>query len=173
MLKSKKANFADIEVFCLISCQEHTLLDSTKEREDYATPVITPMELEIAMGKLNWAEQPYSLDCQDVLRSASNSADEDDSDDDTPYFSLAAGKLVQKQRCMPKDEMGNKSNEELNASKDGTIIKYESMAANFLHMREYKGLETLTGATEAKPAVQGLVGIASRYKTQEDNTKKL
>lgn len=176
-----KANFADIEVFCLVSCQEHALLDSTTEREDYATPVITPMELEIALGKLNWAEQPYSLDCQDVLRSAGGnttsngtSDDEGDSDDDTPYFSLAAGKLMQKQRRIPKNEMENTaSNEEPNATKDGTIIKYESMAANFLNTREYKGLETLTGATEAKPAVQGLVGIASQYKTHGDNTNKL
>ena len=66
--------------------------------------MITPMELEIAMGKLNWAEQPYSLDCQDVLTSTGEnttrngtSDDEDNSDGDTPYFSLAAGKLVEKQ----------------------------------------------------------------------------
>mmetsp|Transcript_29778 Transcript_29778/g.72119 ORF Transcript_29778/g.72119 Transcript_29778/m.72119 type:complete len:567 (+) Transcript_29778:133-1833(+) len=178
---AKLANFADIEVFCLVSCQEHALLDSTTEREDYATPVITPMELEIALGKLNWAEQPYSLDCQDVLRSAGGnttsngtSDDEGDSDDDTPYFSLATGKLIQKQRRIPKNEMENTaSNEEANATKDGTIIKYESMAANFLNTREYKGLEALTGATEAKSAVQGLVGIASQYKTQGDTTDKL
>ena len=63
---AKLANFAEIDVFVLVACREHSLLD--KERIDYgATPVITPMELQIALGIQEWGRQIYSLNCQDVL----------------------------------------------------------------------------------------------------------
>jgi diphthamide biosynthesis protein 2 len=173
---AKLANFADVEVFCLVSCQEHALLDGTAEREDYVTPVITPMELEIALGKLNWADKPYSLDCQDVLKSVDGNtngegADNDDTEDDTPYFSLATGRMMQCQRNSRKNEVDDKtSTEGPSIAGGGAIIEYDSEASNFLKGREYKGLEKLTGSTEAKPAVQGLVGIASKYKQNDINS---
>lgn len=61
---SKLANFAEIDTFVIVACREHSLLDMERE---YPIPVITPMELEIAMENLQWGMQPYSLDCQDVM----------------------------------------------------------------------------------------------------------
>jgi hypothetical protein len=40
---------------------------------------------------------------------------------------------------------------------------YKSEAAAFLQQREYQGLETFAGETEAKAAISGQRGIASDY----------
>merc|ERR1712166_310054 len=50
---NKLANFAEIDMFVLVACQENSLLD--KERNEYgATPVITPYELQISLGIKEW-----------------------------------------------------------------------------------------------------------------------
>ena len=45
----------------------------------------------------------------------------------------------------------------------GQVTAYKSEAANFLKQREYKGLATLAGQTEATAAIAGQSGIASDY----------
>merc|ERR1712176_771304 len=103
---AKLANFAEIECFVIVACREHSLLDMERE---YPIPVITPMELEIALENLQWGMQPYSLDCQDVMirqeqmaqkRKESNGGsemnevtDDDNSvDSDAPYYSMVTGR---------------------------------------------------------------------------------
>merc|ERR1712176_12230 len=101
---AKLANFAEIECFVIVACREHSLLDMERE---YPIPVITPMELEIALENLQWGMQAYSLDCQDVMvrleeeerkhndpDGADEVTDNDDSisvDSDAPYFSMVTG----------------------------------------------------------------------------------
>jgi hypothetical protein len=45
----------------------------------------------------------------------------------------------------------------------GPILKYKSVAADFLKSREYQGLEAKLGTTQAQPAIPGQSGIASDY----------
>ncbi|KAG7373078.1 DPH2: diphthamide biosynthesis protein 2 [Nitzschia inconspicua] len=159
---AKLANFAEIDVFCLVACREQSMLDNER---DYPVPVITPMELEIALGNLEWGTEPYSLDCQDILRRVRQSIDNDENgekeDTDAPYFSLVTGRYESKNvpSGLAKDECLNL----LHLPGQGQIMEYKSEAANFLKQREYHGLETMVGQTEAKAAVRGLSGIASNY----------
>jgi diphthamide biosynthesis protein 2 len=164
---AKLSNFAEIEVFCLVACREQSLLD---QERDYPVPVITPMELEMALGGMEWGAQAYSLDCQDVLvrHGMEQSVDEgldgaldSHDDEDAPYFSLVTGGYVSKSR----DGTGTQpSDRDLrNLPGQGQVMEYRSEAANFLKQREYQGLESKVGETEAKAAVQGLKGIASNY----------
>jgi diphthamide biosynthesis protein 2 len=168
---AKLANFAEIEAFCLVACREHSLLDFERE---YPVPVITPMELEIALGNLEWGAQAYSLDCQDIMmRQGQQMVEKGESDDDqgdthtvshdeddAPYFSLVTGGY------MSKTSTGIASSTDVdlqNLPGQGQVIEYKSEAANFLKQREYKGLESQVGQTEAKSALRGLSGIASDY----------
>jgi len=159
---AKLANFAEIECFVLVACQEYSLLD---EEREYPVPVITPLELEVALGTLEWGEQAYSLDCQDVLRKDDGRAskrntgfDEDDDDDDAPYFSLVSGKYVQ------VTGLGEPQDLDLeNLPGRGQVTEYKSEAANFLKQRQYQGLQTQAGETEVRAAIVGQKGIASDY----------
>ena len=159
---AKLANFAEIECFVLVACPEHSLLQDERE---YHVPIITPLELEIALGHFSWGEKPYSLDCQDVLEylpkeetlQSGDEQEEDESDEDAPYFSLVTGTYVQK----TSKEKAALDLEALPGK--GQVTAYNSEAANFLKQREYQGLETLAGQTEVKAAVEGQRGIASNY----------
>lgn len=153
---AKLANFAEIECFVLVACREHSLLSDERE---YHVPVITPLELEIALDNVAWGAQSYSLDCEDVLEDASpsNGKTSNGEDDDAPYFSLVTGKYTQRAiaGAAPMDLE--------NLPGKGQVAAYKSEAANFLKQREYQGLTTMAGETDAKAAVQGQRGIASDY----------
>jgi diphthamide biosynthesis protein 2 len=194
---AKLANFAEIECFVLVACREQSLLDDEVEREQYPVPVITPMELEMALGagNLQWGTLPYGLDCQDVMVrqhergrakqeggsvdtrevKADNNDDDhaaaaaDDDDDDAPYYSLVTGEYVSRQRsAAPTDDAWSDDLDLHNLPGRGQITEYKSEAAHFLKQREYQGLESLVGQTEARAAVPGLVGIASDYGSNRD-----
>jgi diphthamide biosynthesis protein 2 len=162
---AKLANFAEIECFVLVACSEHSLLSNERE---YHVPVITPLELDIALGNLGWGEQEYSLDCHDILARSMTSAGatqedlegSDEDDPDAPYFSLVTGKY----ESSTTSKSMNKEPLDLEALPgQGQVTEYKSEAAAFLKQREYQGLETLAGKTEAKAAISGQRGIASDY----------
>lgn len=159
---AKLANFAEIECFVLVACREHSLLD---EEREYPVPVITPLELDVALGNLEWGSQAYTLDCQDVLEQGHTKVDratgddQDEEDEDAPYFSLVSGKYVQKASAVTEPtELDLES-----MPGKGQVTTYKSEAANFLKHREYQGLNPLAGQTEAKAASIGQMGIASNY----------
>ena len=187
---AKLANFAEIECFVIVACREHSLLDMERE---YPIPVITPMELEIALENLQWGMQSYSLDCQDVMvrlaeedrkRTDPASVTDDDDDDDNggggggdddsisvdsdaPYFSMVTG------RYESRKHRGSSSRQDLDLAAlpgRGQVTEYRSEAANFLKQREYQGLESLLGETEVKAAVPGMRGIASDYRKDANST---
>ena len=194
---AKLANFAEIETFVIVACREHSLLDMERE---YPIPVITPMELEIAMENLQWGMQPYSLDCQDVLirqeeeemrkqgereqqQLGSNGAgainnevtdvDNDDNDnDDNSVDSDAPYFSMVTGRYESRKQKGSR-NDDLDLAAlpgKGQVTEYKSEAANFLRQREYQGLESMMGQTEVKAAVLGMRGIASDYRNDETDT---
>jgi diphthamide biosynthesis protein 2 len=157
---AKLANFAEIECFVLVACREHSLLSDERE---YPVPVITPLELDVALGNLVWGAQVYSLDCQDVLAmvpagAGSTTTSGLDSDDDAPYFSLVTGNYMQKAGVAEPQDLDLES-----LPGQGQVTAYKSEAANFLKQREYQGLSTQAGETKVKAATTGQKGIASDY----------
>ncbi|CAM9550992.1 unnamed protein product, partial [Choristocarpus tenellus] len=65
---AKLANFAEVEVFCLVACAENSLLDS----REFHAPVVTPLELEVALGRREW-DGFYSTDFDDLTSEAQSS----------------------------------------------------------------------------------------------------
>ena len=172
---AKLANFAEIETFVIVASPEHSLLDNERE---YPIPVITPMELEIALDNLQWGMQAYNLDCQEVMirqeeeerkrrddTGTNEVTDEDSIDSDAPYFSMVTGRYESR-----KQKGSRNSDLDLQALPGkGQVTEYKSEAANFLKQREYQGLESKVGQTEVKVAVLGMRGIASDYRTENES----
>lgn len=148
-------------------------------------PVITPMELDVALGLREW-DGRYSCDYGDLIRwdredgieedeedgtglvnsidggGKKNALDDDNSgsEGDEPFFSVISGKYENSRA--PSSNPNNNSDLEALPGK-GQLMEYRSEAAEFLKSREYKGLEANVGQTEVKAAVLGMVGIASDY----------
>ncbi|KAK1738325.1 2-(3-amino-3-carboxypropyl)histidine synthase subunit 2 [Skeletonema marinoi] len=176
---SKLANFAEIDCFVLIACGESIAKFWKMERDEMLVPVLTPMELDVALGYRAW-DGRYSCDFGDLIRwDEDDGIAEDDLDDcdvdaldhtaggddegsnssneDQPFFSMISGKYEQSRAAATTD-----TNLQALPGK-GQMIEYSSEAAEFLKKREYQGLEANVGQTEAKAAVLGQVGIASDY----------
>jgi len=179
---SKLANFAEIDCFVLIACGESIAKFWKMERDEMLVPVLTPMELDVALGYREW-DGRYSCDFGDLIRwdeddgiaeddlkdcdvdgldQGNELADGDDensnsSNEDQPFFSMISGKYEQSRAAATND-----TNLQSLPGK-GQMIEYSSEAAEFLKKREYQGLEANVGQTEAKAAVLGQVGIASDY----------
>lgn len=162
---AKLANFGEIDCFVLVACNENSLLDGER---DLHVPVITPLELDMALGNVEWGSTAYSLDYNDFLemqkKNGCHDADhttagEEEEDEDVPYFSLVTGQYESKNKARAgTDDINLKA-----LPGKGQITKYESAAADFLKKREYKGLEANVGKDEAQAAVPGQIGIASDY----------
>ena len=180
---AKLANYAEIEAFVLIGCTESSVLD---DERDFHVPIVTPMELEVALGEREW-DGFYSHAFSDFLGVSDNNGDDDvclgknvfggenkltkdasnedeneyESDSNEPFFSPISGKY---------ESIGGKAAQKYSNSADlqslpggGQVTEYKSGAAEFWQEREYKGLEAAVGATAVKAAVQGQTGIASDY----------
>ncbi|CAB9498419.1 histidine synthase subunit 2 [Seminavis robusta] len=180
---AKVANFAEIECFVMVACAETSWLDEGEQREMHV-PIITPLELHMALGEggpeTQWGECDYSLNYNDFLLKYPNylnnsesskndnglqDANDDDqldqaesTEEDAPYFSLITGKYESNRKKTVADDV------DLTALPGkGQLTTYKSEAAEFLKQREYRGLETQAGETEVRAAVPGQQGIASRY----------
>jgi diphthamide biosynthesis protein 2 len=153
---AKLANFGEIECYVLVACSENSILENER---DLHVPVITPLELDIALGNSEWAE--YSLDYNDFLSKTQDHAapsNKQDRDKEAPYFSLVSGKFEDSRKGIASTEVN------LSALPGaGQLSAYTSKGAEFLRNREYQGLETLVGETEVRPAGEGENGIASNY----------
>jgi diphthamide biosynthesis protein 2 len=180
---SKLANFAEIDCFVLIACGESIAKFWKMERDEMLVPVLTPMELDVALGYREW-DGRYSCDFGDLIRwdeddgiaeddldschlhaldqtTNYNAAGGDDesisSSEDQPFFSMISGKYEQPRAAASNDSILQ------SLPGKGQMIEYSSEAAEFLKKREYQGLEANVGQTKAKVAVLGQVGIASDY----------
>ena len=178
--QAKLANFAEIECFVLVACPEHSLLEN--EREQYHVPIITPLELSIALGQQEWGE--YYLDYNVFLRrqqclqedeeandhNNKATAEDDDNDndyDDSPYFSLVTGKYESRQK-LTNDDVDNVV-DLTGLPGQGQLTQYNSQAAAFLKTRQYRGLETDIGQSVPHQALDGRKGIASDYRPDNNN----
>jgi diphthamide biosynthesis protein 2 len=154
---AKLANFGEIDCYVLVACSETSLLDFER---DLHVPVITPLELDVALGNKEWGD--YTLDYVDFLANAKDRlpvhTDTDD-DNDAPYFSLVKGTFEDSRK-------NDSSSASVNLSAlpgQGQLSTYTSKGAEFLRQRQYQGLETQLGETEVHAAVLGQTGIASNY----------
>ncbi|DAZ98135.1 TPA: hypothetical protein N0F65_003121 [Lagenidium giganteum] len=166
----KLANFAEIDAFVLVACQQNTLMDC----KEFFKPIITPYELQLALSEDDAWTAEYKTDFREVLPSLAQAADEldardpDAEDADKPFFSLVSGTYMQAQR-QPQatasqealDDATGTALQVKNVYSD--LIEYRSEAAEFLAKREYRGLEPRIGETPAHAAVQGSTGIARGY----------
>ena len=81
---AKLGNFLEVETWVLVACGENSLVEAHKE---FMRPIITPWELEVALGEREWATGPseegegrskgYTLDFSDVLDEATASVGDD------------------------------------------------------------------------------------------------
>jgi len=149
---AKLANFGEIECYVLVACGENSLLDNER---DLHVPVITPLELDMALGNVEWGS--YSLDYNDFLAQQQEKQPITTTEnEDAPYFSLVSGRYFD----------SKKSNEGVDLTAlpgKGQVTAYRSEAADYLKKREYQGLEANIGKDEAHAAVKGQTGIASDY----------
>lgn len=179
---AKLTNFAEIECFILVACSETSVLPNER---DYPIPIITPHELDIALGIRTWDPHQWTCDYFDYLKNGQEqdhagtqpsiddgNDNDDDDDDDQPFYSLITGKyeskkpIHAKQKSLdPKTEMESLSSTLVLADSfhGGQMVEYHSEAAEFWKHREYKGLEAKVGETEVQNVIPGQTGIASDY----------
>lgn len=166
---NKLANFGEIDCFVLVACPENSLLDS----RDFHVPIITPFELEVALGNREW-DGFYSTEFSDYLHEVdltkknedSNSVIEnsdENNDNGKPYFSLVSGGYESSTKFKNKEQEKSKEGESSTTTENGQIIVYHSEAAEFLKRREYQGLLSKIGESRVTAAVKGQTGIASNY----------
>jgi len=187
---SKLTNFAEIDAFVLIACGESVAKFWRMEREEMVVPVLTPLELDVALGFREW-DGRYSCDFGDLIRwdeedgVVVEDGYGDDDDDDGECDDLVAKEAEKKNDGNGSDDDDDTDDEPFfsmisgkyeqsrttkHSKNDlralpgqGKMVEYRSEAAEFLKRREYQGLEANVGETEAKAAVLGQVGIASNY----------
>lgn len=178
----KLANFPEIEVYIMVSCELTALMDS----RDYLQPIITPYEASIAFtsGKMWMGE--VKLDFASVPKpdDASTSAG-DDGDAGEPEFSLISGSLdvrnpVEHARAMTEEdtdapnglELARRAEDALALRASGAAAAVVTSGAEYLMSRRtYVGLEPgpkrdeETGELADAPleAARGLSGRAAGY----------
>jgi diphthamide biosynthesis protein 2 len=156
---SKLANFGEVDCYCLVACPEHALLMDDKE---VSVPVITPLEMCMALNVIAWGATDYSLDAaRDFLKlePQQTTGEDDADDDDAPFYSLVTGRYEGK----PAAAAAAQQVDLTALPGQGQLTAYTSAAADFLKQREYKGLEVLAGESQVQAASQGQQGIASSY----------
>lgn len=188
---AKIANFAEIDCFIMVACAETSWLEEQEQREMHV-PIITPLELYMALGssespEVQWGTCEYSLNYNDFLQleqskddnkhnmeqqngqkteangdTVKNENNELGEEEDAPYFSLVTGKYETSTKGSEQEDIDLKA-----LPGKGQLTTYKSEAAAFLQQRQYKGMETQIGETEIRTAIPGQEGIASQYNTDK------
>ncbi|GJJ16225.1 hypothetical protein Clacol_010521 [Clathrus columnatus] len=177
---AKLANFADIECFVMVACE-----NSVVESNEFYRPIITPFELYLALsGEPIWPGNCI-LDFEQLTPTSElgeqNTADDGEKDPDRPMFSLATGKY----RYVKRYEMDHFKESESTAGQVGfssesssdliygtpillwliSLVMWE-LRADFLRQKTFKGLETRLGQDAPSVLKQGRSGIAKDYNEQ-------
>ncbi|KAG8706963.1 Diphthamide biosynthesis protein 2 [Ceratobasidium sp. 394] len=169
---AKLANFMEIECFVLVACPENSVIDS----KEFYRPIVTPFELEIALGEdRSWTGE-YILDFDRILKGREGQEDlvreqeanlEDD-DPDRPTFSLITGTYRHAKRYGdPRDNTATDPSGSAVAlrNNEGALSQVSTSAASdFLHGRSFQGLEQRLGQDTPSILEQGRTGIAKGYK---------
>ncbi|KAF8804169.1 diphthamide biosynthesis protein [Phlegmacium glaucopus] len=186
---AKLANFLEVECFVYVACGEGAVVVGDKE---YLRPIITPYELEIALGAGRGWTGEYILDFEKVLgdsmepdvcvdevdeRSGSgNGDDNEDGEDDSerPVFSLVTGTYRHPKRYGRGDhqpQIGGTSDSQSTVilrNQDSAVAQLDSAAGQFLQQRTYQGLDMRIGQDAPSVLEQGRSGIARGYQDDID-----
>ncbi|EEY63922.1 diphthamide biosynthesis protein, putative [Phytophthora infestans T30-4] len=173
----KLANYAEIDAFVLVACQQNTLMDS----KEYYKPIVTPYELQLALSPSEEWDGQYKTDFSEVIpaldqtaQSVEQAADDEGEDVDKPFFSLVSGTYKTASHSTPVDREATTcaltasgepgASGALQVKNERTeLTTYHSEAADYLATREYQGLDPRIGKTPAHAAVEGSIGIARGY----------
>ncbi|KAJ8557074.1 hypothetical protein ON010_g8893 [Phytophthora cinnamomi] len=174
----KLANYAEIDAFVLVACQQNTLMDS----KEYYKPIVTPYELQLALSPTEEWDGQYKTDFGEVIPALEKTAqsveqaagDGEHDDGDKPFFSLVSGTYKTSSRTTPVDREATTyaltasgeadASTALQVKNERTeLTTYHSEAADYLATREYQGLDPRIGKTPAHAAVEGSTGIARGY----------
>lgn len=173
---AKLANFPDVDLFVLVACHENSALDS----RDFFRPLVTPLELQIALvpGK-HWTGA-YSCDFAPVLREglmadAAAQARAAEEEEDDVRMSLATGaihhnpkahgrRLRQARHATDGRELQHQAGQELqHRQHHQQQLLAPPAAAHLLAAHSWKGLEPRVGETPVRLATPGRSGIAKDY----------
>ncbi|KAG0006909.1 Diphthamide biosynthesis protein 2 [Modicella reniformis] len=192
---AKMANFMEIDCFVYVACPENSLIDSrefyrpivtpfeleialSKSREwtgEYITDFqqLLPEDGKIGVNriKLSQAQLEAASDREDENGLSDQISDEDD---EAPHFSLVTGQLKQSRRYVSNKEDSKELSNLMEGTKDlmvrdkntSVATLMSSAAGEYLHAREFKGLEVKLGETHVELATEGRAGIARGYNTE-------
>lgn len=172
----KLANYAEIDAFVLVACQQNSLMDS----KEFYKPIVTPFELQLALSERDEWTGELKTDFSEVLPAITQTSQEleasagvvgSDDTSDAPFFSLVSGTYQAKSASraaanatLALEDGDSEAATALQTRNEHTELStYRSEAAEFLATREYRGLDPRLGETPAHVAVMGSVGIARGY----------
>lgn len=186
---AKLANFMEVECFVYVACGEGAIVVGDKE---FLRPIVTPYELEIALGLGRGWTGEYILDFEKVLAESKvqpdgiderNKVDDNDDgnedgedDGDRPLFSLVTGTYRHPKRYGGGDnkpQIGGGSSDSQSAvilrNQDSAVAQLNNSAAGqFLIQRTYQGLDMRIGQDAPSVLEQGRSGIAKGYQDDID-----
>jgi len=159
---AKLANFAEIDIYVMITCSMNEIYDS---REFYK-PIVTPYDVEMALNA-NASDLQFSYDYNRYLNNLDdlNTIKMDDNETDV---SLLSGKVRSNLPQEENQENAIKDSIQVALKCEGTLAVNSNFGAGFLNERSWKGLEQDLGRTEVKMAEEGRKGIATEYENENN-----
>ncbi|XP_065308629.2 2-(3-amino-3-carboxypropyl)histidine synthase subunit 2 isoform X1 [Dermacentor albipictus] len=159
---AKLANFQEVDVYVLVACPENTLLDS----KEFFRPIVTPLELELALNPSRKWSQVFSASFNDILPGGELYLELTEQSSQPKHdVSLITGKI----RSLgiednTKDE-GSTAHGAL-VAKEATVAVpglHIAAAGEYLMNRTWQGLETHLGQSPAATISKGQMGLAAGY----------
>lgn len=166
----KLANFSEIDMYILVSCGQNSVID-TKE---FFTPIITPYELEVALGgQLSW-EGKIVTEFDNLLKVVDQLPEKEKQEYDEeaePRFSIITGTYVGTNVVDKEDSThsGHSGNALVKAQDKYDLVSQSNAVAYFHEKRSFKGLEQNIGQTPISEAEIGLSGIPKNYESEKNH----
>lgn len=166
----KLANFAEIDIFCLISCAQNSLIDS----KEFLKPIITPFELELALKKDKEWTNEYISDFNKLLELnrhnlPANNISESERKEDEYDYSFITGSIRRSTKSTASSsnltDADGFSNELVHIDPSRQQLSLSEMTPSMLYLqsRTYKGLEQNNDETPIATIEEGRSGIAMSY----------
>lgn len=163
----KLANFPNIDVFVYVACANNSLINT----KDYFRPIITPLELQVALGVRQFSVT-MSLDIEKLEKEYAP-------EDSAEAVELGAGSA---HIDSPTSASGDRQTKHIEITYDGTDVQAQgerslsagirSSAAEFLLTQTFQGMDFSSEREPAK-ATMGQTGIASQLRDLDGSSTTL
>lgn len=151
---AKLANFAEVDVYCLIACPEQSLVDS----KEYEKPIVTPYDIELALNKnRQWGEQ-YIIDYRELLEGSKGYVSFCPNDSFDMSLITGAIRTTENGDCTDTDQTIATQNNE-----NALLLYHPNSAARHFSERSWQGLEQKLGETAPSAVKPGRDGIPMSY----------